>query len=218
MIDHDLDARISAWLDGEASEAEARALAELVASDPEVAARVRTLSGVDDLLRGLPTPSPSADLRARLAERIGASGAGDVMPLRRRPLRWAIPAAAALAAGIAIYLGVRTSTPEGVIPRAPVAPDPPIARDERSPPPSEAPTPGAASEPPVEIAEGPGIAPDAVEPEPGPDAVEIEAEDAELALAIDYERLRDFEIIDQLELLEVLAAYEDDRSDGGGRS
>ncbi len=217
MTERDLDARLSAWIDGEVSEDEARALEERVANDPEVAARFAALSRVDERLRGLPGPAPRADLRARLAERIAEREGAVVVPLRPRPLRWAVPAAAALAAGIAIYLGVRT-TPGEVVPRAPVAPEPPIARDEMDPTPRDTPLPDSAPETAPRFAERPAT--DAREPGVdevaiAPDAADLEPDAAELALAFDYDALRDFEVIDQLELLEVLAAYEDD---GGGRS
>jgi len=41
-----------------------------------------------------------------------------------------------------------------------------------------------------------------------------EIPDDELAIALDYEALRDFDLIDQLELLEVLAAVEDSETPG----
>ena len=47
-----------------------------------------------------------------------------------------------------------------------------------------------------------------------PDTALAEIPDDELAIAIDYDTLRDFELIDQLELLEALADYEDTESSG----
>ena len=246
----DLDAQLSAWIDGELPEAEARALAERVAREPELAARAGALRRVNEALRALPAPEPAPDLRQRLEARLAAGeGEGEergmavpageaeargvVVPLRVR--RWALPAAAALAAGLALYLSARTAPPRPGAPE--LAPPPEIVRSpEPAPTPAREtpeparlelarePEPAAAPDPPESVApERPGGAdPTRLADAPAEDAAQLadapaeDAEDGELALALDYELLRDFEVIDQLELLEVLAAYED--LEGEGRS
>lgn len=99
----ELEAKLSALLDGELAPAEVAALRDEIARSPELAERLAELAAVDDALRALPArPVPPA-LRARIAERIGAGGSVQARRATRRApacaRRWL--AAAALAAAAA---------------------------------------------------------------------------------------------------------------------
>ena len=111
----ELEAKLSALLDGELPPKEAAALREEIARRPELAARLAELTAVDDALRALPGRPVPADLRVRVEQRIRAEGraaARSVEPVRRTPppraarsaatpgRRWL--AAAALAAAAAV--------------------------------------------------------------------------------------------------------------------
>ena len=101
----ELEAKLSALLDGELAPEEAAALREEIARRPELAARLAELAAVDEELRALPGRPLPAELRARLAQRIRAEASasprraprGGATPGSRR--RWL--AAAALAAAAA---------------------------------------------------------------------------------------------------------------------
>jgi anti-sigma factor RsiW len=107
----ELDARLSALLDGELSPEEAEALRAEIARSPELTLQLAALAAVDDGLRALPSPRLPSDLRVRLARRVRedvparprAPGAAR----RRAPRSGAIPgwlAAAAVAAAAAAVL------------------------------------------------------------------------------------------------------------------
>jgi len=273
-----LDVELSALLDDELDPAAADALRGRIAREPELAARFEQLGELDGqlgrLADALPSEARLARLRVGLQERIdaeAASGHVDAAPLGAPPAasgvapvisiglrrRWMAPAAAALAAGLALYL--LSGSPPGDPARSPgVGPelagvDPPLrftpapervealARREApveveptvipDPPtePTGTPTPsptrqalagldatgrGPAVETVVAAAEEPtgAMAPDAgaeSAPEIAPLATEdpllASASEVELALAMEYEVLSDLDVIENLELLELLA-------------
>jgi anti-sigma factor (TIGR02949 family) len=123
------DEDLSALLDGELSEERETEVRGHAASCPRCARRLDALRSVDGLLASAPAPPVPHDLRARLDARIAADAR------RRRPRarpprlrRLGRPAlgfaAAAAAAVLALYLGVRT----GETPLEGGAPAPQIAR------------------------------------------------------------------------------------------
>jgi len=107
----ELDARLSALLDGELSPAETEALRAEIARSPELAARLAALAAVDDGLRTLPGARVPSDLRARVERRIRqdeharrAPRSGAVPGAPRR--RWLAVAAFAAAAAALLALVV----------------------------------------------------------------------------------------------------------------
>jgi anti-sigma factor RsiW len=68
----ELEAKLSALLDGELPPEEAAALREEIARRPELEAKLAELSAVDEGLRALPVRPVPAELQARLEERIRA--------------------------------------------------------------------------------------------------------------------------------------------------
>ena len=116
----ELDARLSALLDGELSPAETEALRAEIARSPELAARLAALAAVDDGLRTLPGARVPSDLRARVERRIrqdeherraprsgavpGAPRSGATPRAPRR--RWLAAAACAAAAAALLALVV----------------------------------------------------------------------------------------------------------------
>ena len=102
----ELDARLSALLDGELSPAETDALRAEIARSPELALHLAALAAVDDGLRTLPGARMPSDLRARVERRIRQDEHA-----RRAPRSGAIPgarwlAAAACAAAAAALLAL----------------------------------------------------------------------------------------------------------------
>jgi anti-sigma factor RsiW len=143
----ELEAKLSALLDGELAPEEAAALRAEIARRPELEARLTELAAVDEGLRALPGRPLPAGLRERLAERIRAEGRSD--PPATRPMggarrapprtgrRWLGAAAlATAAAALALVLLPRLRGDETQLARTqpePVAPKPapaPVARPE----------------------------------------------------------------------------------------
>jgi anti-sigma factor RsiW len=197
-----IDAQLSALIDGELSAEEAARLRERLAAEPALAARHAELSLVTASLREL-AAEPIADARlagiragleSRLREaptpavaRPSRPGA-QVVPLRRRGLRWGAPLAAALAAGLALYLasGPRPNPlEEDAAPELATTSDP-------------SPTAPLATAVPDQIAQD-GSA--------GEDAFAVASEE-DLAIGMDYDVLADFDVIAELDLLEALDAAE----------
>jgi hypothetical protein len=210
LLDPATDEALSALVDGELDPAAASALRERAASEPALARRLEELEAVDARLRALPAPPVSADLRERLRARIEAENANDSPPLgraaRARRVPWAI--GFGLAAGLALYLWVGG-------PREPEPAEPGGSRIAREP------VPAPLAPPPAPLTPEPGelrIADASGPPEPeadDPGALdESELADDELAIALELDALRDFELIDQLELLEALAAAADAETSG----
>jgi len=203
MAPEELDALLSAHLDGELDAESQRRVVALL-ERPEVAARLAALRGVDAALRSVPDSPVPPSLLARVrdaaaAEEAAGSRARLAPPRRRRWLRTAalVAAAAALLLWIA-SLGDRRSPEE----RAPIARTPaPVA-------PGPEGTPQVAP-PPREYA----VRPETPEPTPETAPVEVagtpELSDEEVALAVGVESLDDLELLENLELLEQLGELED---------
>jgi anti-sigma factor RsiW len=129
----EVDARLSALLDGELSSEQESALRAELARSPELATRLAALAAVDDGLRGLPGSPVPPDLRARLARRLREDAPARRAPLRARR-RWlgAAAAAAAVAAAFAWVVLPRLArddtqlarTAELPVPEAPAPPAP----------------------------------------------------------------------------------------------
>lgn len=203
------DEALSALIDGELGAEETRVLRERLAREPALAARHAELGALDRRLRERPAPPLPADLHARLRARIAAETTDTTEtpettaiaerpspPRSRAPLRprrrW-LPAAVALAAGLALYLAV--------VPRS-ETPDTPPQTVARAPEPA----PGTVAEPAPTLtpAPAPALAP---APTPAPTRLaEAELPDESLAIALQLDTLEDFELIDQLELLELIDA------------
>ncbi len=132
----ELEAQLSALLDGELSPEEAVALRAEIARSPELAARLAALAAVDDGLRTLPHRAVPSDLRARVAQRI----ASERMP-PRRARRWLAAAARAAAAAVVALLALpRTRSDETQVartaPEPTPAPAPRVEIAEQAPPPA----------------------------------------------------------------------------------
>jgi anti-sigma factor RsiW len=202
--EQELDQDLSALLDGELDENQARSLRERIRNEPALAERFAVLGGLDETLRGLGTTSHSSErvtgVRAELQRRMDAEsaeargegegeglpdaagpGIGDqasapVLTLRRQNA-WMLPLGAALAAGLVLYLSVGPSPdppPESAVPEAP----------------GEGHSPGLAAVPSLQ-------------------ATPLDsASDEDLAIALEYETLADYEVIEQLDMLELIAAMD----------
>lgn len=97
QVDHE---RLSAYFDGELNEVEARQVMQLIASQAQWAQAYAQLQALDDVLDTYETPSPAADLSARI---IAASRQAQ-RPRAVRVLRIALPIAAAAAIALAAVL------------------------------------------------------------------------------------------------------------------
>ncbi|MBW2230455.1 MAG: hypothetical protein JRH17_08710 [Deltaproteobacteria bacterium] len=183
------DAELSALLDGELEAAQATLLRRRVAADPVLAARLAELGEVDSQLRGLASAEPASErlqairagLDRRLAEELRTAPGGRVTRLRG-PARFVAPPAAALAAAIALYLAV------GGSPQS----DPNAGRPDLQAPPSIARVPVASPEETSQLwlADAESTA-----------RAEV-ASDEEVAIVLEYEMLADFDVIENLDLLE----------------
>ncbi|MCS5636345.1 MAG: hypothetical protein NZ990_07495 [Myxococcota bacterium] len=228
------DEDLSAFLDGELSPERAAGLRQRLAEEPALAARLAELGEVTGQLSNLARPASPADpaaelenqrvdrmqaaLRVRLsvaeAEQAGPdtseqAPSARVIPLRPR-LNWLAPAAAALAASLALYWGAGNFSSE-----TPGAPDGPAPEIIESP---DLLAESQAGEEPPELQPGPtevefAQAPPSAEerPAPPPPAGEMlagaelaAADDEELAIAFEYDVLADLDVIENLELLEML--------------
>jgi anti-sigma factor RsiW len=137
----ELEAKLSALLDGELAPEEAAALREEIVRQPELAARLAELAAVDDALRALPGRRVPGDLRARLEQGIEAetmalppAASARRAPPRRAPRsgaasgwrrRWlAAVALAAAAAALALLALPRMQREETQIVKVEPAPTP----------------------------------------------------------------------------------------------
>ena len=103
-MDEHLGERLSAYVDGEL-EGEARATAEThLTACAECRAAVQDLRRVVSLARALDDRPPARDLWPAVAERIGAGGRADVIPLAPRRRRFAFSVPQLAAAGVALSL------------------------------------------------------------------------------------------------------------------
>ncbi|MCP4038491.1 MAG: hypothetical protein GY944_24260 [bacterium] len=185
MTEEERDRELSALIDGELSPERERELRREIASDPALAQRVGAFESVDEQLRALEAPALPADLRARLDETI-ASDSDDVRALR--PVRWAIPLAAAAVLLVGWFIGLAQ------VPRAPTL-EAPGAMIEVADDQTQSPQPDAVVQPAVE-----------------------DASDVELAIAFELDTLRDLDMIEELDLLEALLAIEETKTNEQGRS
>jgi len=188
-----VDALISAAMDDELDQAGREELERLIAADPAVAARVRAFHQIDSVVRGVGRnelePEQLAAGYASIEERLGI-GAGARPPLWRRP---AFGLALAAAAVLFLYLSGASESARPGLAKGDAPPNV-VVLDE---PPGGAPDDLPSEEAPLEeesldafaVALGYAEGPDGVSPVPGLP-------------------MEDFEIIDQLELLEYLAARE----------
>ena len=260
VLDSSEDEDLSALLDGELSPERAEQLRRRLAEEPELAARCAELGEVSGHLRNLAHPADRSEsesqrqgarvegmhatLRQRIAAEQAATGieppagtssraSAPVIPLRA-PWRGLVPAVAALAAGLALYLslGDFRSDDSGFTENQvasefsePVAPDPenPLelpgwtadteagdgARSENGLVETSAP-----ESAPQLIAEAIPAGPsemarenqDRLAVDPDVDlAVDLSViGDEELAIAFEFDVLADFDVIENLELLELL--------------
>jgi len=231
-------ADLAALLDGELSPAREAELRARMAECPELAEELALMGEADQQLRELAGRPISDDRFARMRSGLEAKLAADAdapaggatliaFPMRRR---WLTAAAAALAAGLALYLATdRSPTPRTPSDPGQLAETPAPSAEESVVRPAPSTDPQAPAVPVREpaLAQTPPLAepPSAVEPseaselaaapvlEPAaePEALLDVASEEEIAIAIDYETLADFDVIarlDMLELLDELAAVE----------
>lgn len=177
----DLEARLSALIDGELEPGEEAALRAEAARDPGLAERLRELERVGEALRALPGPAVPADARARLRARIHEEEAetratsAEPSPVRTRatgtsraPARpgrrgW-IAAGAALAVAAAILLLLLRPAPRPEDDRVPLA-------GNDGPPEAPAPTPSPVEPPEPALAADDLEFPDLLDPLPGPEGL-----------------------------------------------
>ncbi len=124
----ELEAQLSALLDGElSSEAEA-SLREELARSPQLAARLAELEATDAALRALPVRPVPTSAKAQLRARIASDSQASPPPRRRR--RFLAVAAAAAAAAALAWLALPGPAPEGppvaVQPTPESVPAPPV--------------------------------------------------------------------------------------------
>jgi hypothetical protein len=184
-----LGEELSALVDGELDPEREAQLRARAAREPELARRLESFQRLDAALRALPGSEVSDDLAARLRERI-VSEPARVIPLRRRLITWGAPAAA-LAAGLLLVLVLS----RGPGPGEEEATSVPLVR---VPVPSPVPAPESAGPEPPSETTGPAL-----------DLEFAEVPEEELGVAVELDTLADFEVIEQLELLELLAALDD---------
>ena len=245
----EVDAELSALLDGELEAEAAQALRAQMIEEPALAERLADLAAADGTLRQwgeeqLPAPERLIALKEKLQARIEAEPADSEEPLDSRPAhqaqvfhlpaRWRAPLAAALAAGLALFILARPG--EEVAPQPSTPLDSSMALEAAPPFNSEAPAslaapsqpapipdealdtvPLLAQEPsPVELTQPPqietSIAAQRVEmkQEPGSPQQTLEtpfpeADEMELAVVLEYEMLADLDVIENLDLLERLS-------------
>ncbi|MDP6977007.1 MAG: hypothetical protein QF570_00180 [Myxococcota bacterium] len=205
---------LSELLDGELSPARAREVRQALEANPEMRERLAAFESVDAQLRDLVAPAVPDDLRARLEVRI----AGDLVAGGHHAedehaetgsdagWNWRLPVAAAVAAALfAGWLALPRGGEEvDIAEQEPVAP-----RVVPTPPDEEV----AVSTPEV-IAEVVPPRREETTETPGDE----EASDLELAIAFELETLSDFEVIEELDLLEALLALEERERVDDGRS
>jgi len=241
------DADLSAFLDGELSPEDEAELRSRLTAEPSLAARCAELGEVSGHLRRLVDPEMRSEaqthaeeariegMHAALRRRLEIEDApgedtegARVIPLRPALGRFIPAAAAALAAGLVVYLGLglggfggSDAENSGVAEEvAVVATDPPEggAIDLEALPGNSAPPPSsdiAALETELE-ADAPVVQAESFRAVTDEDPVEVAEtdpfetldwaalDDEELAIALDFDVLADFDVIENLELLELL--------------
>lgn len=101
-------ADLSAWIDGELPAARAAEVEAHVAACASCTAQAAALRRADAALRAIPLRDLPPDALAQIARRAARPAAH---PARVRALRW-VAGPAAAAAGIALYLALRTDAPD----------------------------------------------------------------------------------------------------------
>jgi hypothetical protein len=220
---------LSALLAGELRAAREVEVREHVEQCTRCSDRLRAFERVGESLRGLPVPAAPYDLELRLRARIESDRIErrrvvlGLTPHRRRPSF----ARVGIAVGVALVLllGPSMTGDGGGAPVARIAQEPPAPTPapppravrspesrrvpqspERQPAPKAAPQRVATREPRAQRSERPTAQPVptvARETPPGVDLAGVSEE--EIALALELDTVRDFDVIDHLELLELLA-------------
>ena len=207
------DARLSALLDGQLTPEEESTLRAEIAGSPELQGRLAELAAVDESLRALAGPRVPEDAHARLRARISAERRASVRraPRIRRRLLAGVAAAAA-AAGLALWLRSASPTQPGSAPpvaqQDPLVPEPEPALAQEAKPPEQA-TALAAQEP--EAPAGGGVSQDVRLPE---DLLVPAPEDTAALLEELAEAGDDLEVIAVLDWLAVLDELEADTGSG----
>lgn len=209
------EADLSALLDGELAPERAAELRAHIGACPGCSVRLAELARVDTALSAAALPAVPASLRSRLKARLASASRVDTTVRRTRrvdaPRRaWrgrAAGALAAAAAGVALYLAVATREPA----RPETVPPPPqVARPLEAAPrevPREAPQ--AVAKLPAPSPPTPALP--APPPVPAQQPAELDlatVPEDELGLALEIETVEDFEVIGNLELLELVLASE----------
>jgi anti-sigma factor RsiW len=239
------DADLSALIDGELDADREAELRARLAADSALAARFEALSEIDLRLRALSREEPSSEqldrvraaLERRLADAGPAATTGRLIELRPRA-RVLAPIAAALAASLALYLGLSGPSEPGLdLQGTDASATPEVARTPvpAEPPRAVSPTASAVDDRPLLAEDASGPARAVVEP-PSParsdsdsalelaatlrelhgvaptlDApldIESDTSDEEVAIALQYEMLADLDVIENLDLLERLTELE----------
>jgi len=214
------DEELSALIDGELSEPKAHALRERLENDDELGERLAAMRDLQAELRQLAdeplTGEQLAVLRAGFDRRLAAQREATPLrnarvisfsALRSRPLRWIAPAAAALAAGLALYLaGVQPA------PFDRAAPGSATTLGEVSTHTAMTHPAGVAAQ--IGVATPGGATPYGVGTHYG---VTAPSED-EVAIALELDTLSDLDVIEDLDLLEALDALASpELAEGGGQ-
>ncbi len=229
------DEDLSALLDGELSPEGEVALRQRIAGEPALAVRLAELAEVTGQVRNLAESTSLSEaeaeletqridrMQAALRVRLSVAEAEEarpsdpdrapsarVIPLRPR-LNWLVPAAAALAASLALYWGAENFGPESTgATEGPTMETPGSSELLAESSPREAPAAQLEEAAEVELALEP--APAMEEPTAVPLPIKEESVvvdlatlgDEELAIAFDYDVLADMDVIQNLELLEML--------------
>jgi len=101
---------LSAWMDGELADADARRVARLVETDPAWTDAHRELKALDDALEAMPTPAPQRPLTEKIVR------AATRRRTRVRFIKFAAPLAAAAAIILAVLAAnyFEPKTPTGI--------------------------------------------------------------------------------------------------------
>ncbi len=121
MMDHQTELKLQAYLDGELSSSEARAIGELVARDKECLALIEALKGTRALLAGNETPVQVPESREfywskiqRQIEREEQSPSGsNAAEVYLRWIRFLAPAGVLVALVVFVVVALRHFTPPG---------------------------------------------------------------------------------------------------------
>ena len=194
----EFEADLSALLDGELSPERAALVRAHTGSCERCRAQLAQLARLDALLVGVPAPAVPASLRPRLEARLAVANesgpcarASAPRPPRRAWRGRAAGAAAALAAGVTFYLAVASREP---------------APQQGEPSPVQIARPLGEPSPAV-----PQLArrPEPAQPEPAAAPLDLESvPDEDLDLALELDTVEDFEVIANLELLELMLEAE----------